>query len=145
MASTLGTVLVPDISAPKPRLWFGLPQDQKTAIVQSQDHTLRQYAETQADIRGYYYEIELLESLKLGDQIKLNKIGYTITRVHIQMEKSLLKYTYRIQRPTYIKTKARVNEKLKGISLPGKVIDVARNQLKVHLDIDPYQTKKETH
>ncbi|GAB6087300.1 contractile injection system protein, VgrG/Pvc8 family [Alkaliphilus crotonatoxidans] len=145
MASTLGTILVPDISAPKPRFWFGLPQAQKTALIQSQDHTLRQYAETQADIRGYYYEIELSERLGLGDQIKLNKIGHTITRIHIQMEKSLLKYTYRIQRPTYIKTKARVNEKLKGISLPGKVIDVARNQLKIHLDIDPGQTKEEAH
>jgi len=141
MASDEGTVLVPDITAAKPRFWFGIPKSKESIEVDRYDcYNLTQKAETIDKTENMYYEIEIQEHLSLGDEIIVNKIPFIITRSFIYLENSILLYKYILRQPDSIKTKLITNKRLQGISLPGKVIDVARNQLKVHLNIDPKQS-----
>lgn len=140
MASSEGTILVPDIAVPKLRFWFGMPQSKKTIETSTEGYfSLKQKSATTDETEGFCYEVELQEYLNIGDTVIVNKIPFVVTKTLIQMKNGILLFTYRLQNSDSIKIKPIVNKRLQGISLPGKVIAVARNQLKVHLNIDPKQ------
>lgn len=87
------------------------------------------------------YQISSYEILELGDYISLNEHQFYVSELTYEMEDSILKNTYSLQPKEGQKQLRMYNEKLKGISIEGSVIEVMKDEIKVKFDIDKEQEK----
>ena len=143
VASHEQTVLTADITDMRPRFWFGLPEPNKEIALERIHHEVIQQTESVRDINRYHYEAELSEYLKIGDIVTVKGLPLTVTRSSIKTVQGVLLYRYHLENKSYIKTKLYRNRRIQGLSLGGTILDVARNHVKIHLDIDPGQKIEE--
>ena len=140
LAAGVGTVLTADITTSKAKLWFGIPDSRKEVSAENTYYTPRiLQAATLEKAAHYYHEVHLPDILKIGDKVNLSGDKLTVTSVvHSYTHKEgVLHSKYRIEKPP--KMKLYENQRVKGVSLEGTIIDVCLNHVKVHLDIDETQ------
>ena len=150
IASSKGSVLTANTTLPSATFWFGVPKSQKEVDIIAFDYTRGEAYETLGRPEYYYYEFRAREVLLLGDKVNLTLPDGTLYRLVVTEVKAVFKsdelvFHFRAEPTSYIKRHLCTNKRVKGITLGGTVIDVSRNHIKLHLDIDPEQDVGEAH
>lgn len=151
MASHFGLTLIPDVTADKPKFWFGLPES-KGAIVLDDFHytvkknisdysvTSQNYANDLNESDFTYYELESNRVLPIGALVKCWDGEFTVTRAVMAIRGGGLKHLYVLAPAKGIRQNEIINLNLTGVALEGTIKEVVKDQVKVDLQIDGGQT-----
>lgn len=140
LASHVGATLIPDIKAHKVRFWIGLPESGK--FIQSENHPF----EMKRSIGTYWnttYDFESDVVYELGDELKITNDRFVLIKRCGQMTQGIMKWQYECIKPAGIRRGMQYNQAIIGAAIDGKVIEVKRNQVKLHLDMDERQEAKD--
>jgi phage baseplate assembly protein gpV len=149
LASRFGSVLVPEVTAASPKLFFGMPEGKTYKVEREVSYRLRKIFHDLEDGKygkraGSYmiYSIESLEYFALGDFVTL-PIGegkeLVVVRAVTLLRDGLLYTVYDLQAEQDIRYARYENEQAAGITLIGKVLQVQQDSVQLKLDIDPEQ------
>ncbi|MFK4305263.1 phage baseplate assembly protein gpV, partial [Paenibacillus sp. RC254] len=150
LASRFGSVLVPEVTAASPKVFFGMPEGKQHKVERDVFYRVRKTfheldAEKPGEQRaGSYvtYTIESLQYYALGDLITL-PIGQgkelVVVRAVTRLEDGLLRTRYDLQAEQNIRYARYENDQATGISLTGTVLKVQQDFVQLQLDIDPKQ------
>lgn len=156
MASRFSTGLVPASSFDEPKFFFGIPDGSSKGKLEDFHYTIhkrisRYRDRTKHRVQGIdendfiYYEVETDKVMDIGHSVDFQGKRLYIAEVHTQMSNGLLKHKYSL-----CTKKGMVQNKIflmsiVGASIQGKIIDVSKDNVRIHLDIDPVQNKGEAH
>ncbi|MFK4350537.1 phage baseplate assembly protein gpV [Paenibacillus sp. RC62] len=150
LASRFGSVLVPEVTAASPKVFFGMPEGKQHKVERDVFYRVRKTfheldAEKPGEQRaGSYvtYTIESLQYYALGDLITL-PIGQgkelVVVRAVTTLADGLLRTRYDLQAEQNIRYARYENDQATGISLTGTVLKVQQDFVQLQLDIDPKQ------
>lgn len=150
LASRFGSILVPEVTAASPKVFFGMPEGKQHKVERDVFYRVRKTfheldAEKPGEQRaGSYvtYTIESLQYYALGDLITL-PIGQgkelVVVRAVTRLEDGLLRTRYDLQAEQNIRYARYENDQATGISLTGTVLKVQQDFVQLQLDIDPKQ------
>jgi len=144
MASEVGTVLTADVSSKNAKLWLGVPDKSKSAVIGLERVLKNKKVESEYQKEHCYYEVSLVdEYLKIGDEVEVLGDQVFVTKAVFIYEKDdgILRTQYRLEELPRMKRFG--NERVKGICLDGTVLDVKLDHLKIHLDVDENQAVSE--
>jgi hypothetical protein len=155
LASCFNVGLIPYLLTDKPRLYFGIPDEGVEPVKLENAHyrvskKLGEYRySSENSIPGItesdfiYYEVESEQQVNLGAEVSFNGTTLYVCEAISFLENAVLKDHYLIAPKKGLSQKTIYNDQIVGQSLEGRVIDVAKDQVKVHLDIDPEQKVNE--
>ncbi|MGW8956879.1 CdiA C-terminal domain-containing protein [Paenibacillus sp. NPDC055715] len=150
LASRFGSVLVPEVTAASPKVFFGMPEGKQHKVERDVFYRVRKTfheldAEKPGEQRAGSYVTYMIESLQyyaLGDLITLS-IGQgkelVVVRAVTRLEDGLLRTRYDLQAEQNIRYARYENDQATGISLTGTVLKVQQDFVQLQLDIDPKQ------
>ncbi|MFS8215190.1 contractile injection system protein, VgrG/Pvc8 family [Paenibacillus sp. 203] len=149
LASRFGSVLVPEITAASPKVFFGMPEGKPYRVERDVFYRVRktfhELDEGKPGKRAGSYVTYVIESLQyyaLGDLITL-PIGsgkeLVVVRAVTRLEDGLLLTRYDLQAEQDIRYARYENDKVTGITLTGSVLKVQQDFVQLQLDIDPKQ------
>ncbi|WCM60001.1 EndoU domain-containing protein [Paenibacillus polymyxa] len=149
LASRFGSVLVPEVTAASPKVFFGMPEGKQHKVERDVFYRVRKTfheldAEKPGERAGSYvtYMIESLQFYALGDLITL-PIGQgkelVVVRAVTTLTDGLLRTRYDLQAEQDIHYARYENDQATGISLTGTVLKVQQDFVQLQLDIDPKQ------
>ncbi|MBG9795721.1 hypothetical protein ABD76_25985, partial [Paenibacillus dendritiformis] len=149
LASRFGSVLVPEVTAASPKVFFGLPEGKRYKMERDASYQVRRTfhdleAGKPGQRAGSYvtYVIESLQYYALGDIIAL-PIGLgkelVVVRAVTRLEDGLLRTRYDLQAEQDIRLARYENDQAAGIALTGSVLQVHQDMVQLQLDIDPKQ------
>ncbi|KAF6563631.1 hypothetical protein G9G63_12905 [Paenibacillus sp. EKM202P] len=149
LASRFGSVLVPEVTAASPKVFFGMPEGKQHKVERDVFYRVRKTfheldAEKPGERAGSYvtYMIESLQYYALGDLITL-PIGQgkelVVVRAVTTLTDGLLRTRYDLQAEQNIRYARYENDQTTGISLIGTVLKVQQDFVQLQLDIDPKQ------
>ena len=150
IASHVGAVLVPDLSAHKVRFWIGMPEGRKQIKLEDAPYEvnraiapyMKKSANGSSSVAEYQYTtytFEHDELLHIGDEVQRDGRTFVITKVTGTLEQGLLRWTYVCAVPESVKQTKLYNSAIIGAAIEGKIIQVGRNQVKIHLNMDKKQ------
>ncbi|WP_336635231.1 hypothetical protein [Lysinibacillus fusiformis] len=156
LASRFNTGLVPAATFDKPKFHFGVPAGSAKGKLEDYHYTTRKkladylvYTENGNEGMGehdfLYYEVESDKVLQIGDHVTFNKQTLYIYEANTTMKDGLLKHYYTLSTKNGMKKSELFNTTISGLSLEGKVLEVAKDHIKVHLAIDDKQDKGKAH
>ncbi|MFK4343660.1 MULTISPECIES: HNH endonuclease [unclassified Paenibacillus] len=149
LASRFGSVLVPEVTAASPKVFFGMPEGKTYKVERDVFYRVRktfhELDEGKPGKRAGSYVTYVIESLlyvALGDLITL-PIGsgkeLVVVRAVTQLEDGLLLTRYDLQAEQDIRYARYENDQATGITLTGSVLKVQQDFVQLQLDIDPKQ------
>ncbi|MFM9281439.1 contractile injection system protein, VgrG/Pvc8 family [Paenibacillus jiagnxiensis] len=149
LASRFGSVLVPEVTAASPKIFFGMPEGKTYKVEREVSYRLRKTfyepdTGSQGKQAGSYiiYSFESLQYFALGDFVTL-PLGdgkeLVVIRAMTRLLDGLLHTVYDLQVEQDIRYARYENEQAAGIALMGKVLQVQQDGVQVKLDIDPEQ------
>ncbi|WII35297.1 contractile injection system protein, VgrG/Pvc8 family [Paenibacillus thiaminolyticus] len=149
LASRFGSVLVPEVTAASPKVFFGIPEGKRYKLERNVSYQVRRtFHELERGKPGEHagsyvtYVIESLEYYALGDIIAL-PIGsgkeLIVVRAVTRLEDGLLRTRYDLQAEQDIRLARYENDQASGIALTGSVLKVHQDLVQLQLDIDPQQ------
>ncbi|WP_149093792.1 deaminase domain-containing protein [Paenibacillus terrae] len=150
LASRFGSILVPEVTAASPKVFFGMPEGKQHKVERDVFYRVRKTfheldAEKPGEQRAGSYVTYMIESLQyyaLGDLITLS-IGQgkelVVVRAVTRLEDGLLRTLYDLQAEQNIRYARYENDQATGISLTGTVLKVQQDFVQLQLDIDPKQ------
>ncbi|WP_431090338.1 contractile injection system protein, VgrG/Pvc8 family [Paenibacillus sp. 8b26] len=150
LASRFGSILVPEVTAASPKVFFGMPEGKQYKVERDVFYRVRKTfheldAEKLGEQRAGSYVTYMIESLQyyaLGDLIML-PIGQgkelVVVRAVTRLEDGLLRTRYDLQAEQNIRYARYENDQATGISLTGTVLKVEQDFVQLQLDIDPKQ------
>jgi phage baseplate assembly protein gpV len=151
MASRLGTVLVPEITAESPKLFFGLPagkhwrlDEQEPYRVRKSFRSLLEREEQKFPFENEFgsspatvYSLESRRCFVLGDRVSLpSGLRTVVTEIVSEMKNGLLLHTYQLCAEKDATCPRTENWQAIGAVLSGIVIDVQRDRVRLRLDVD---------
>jgi hypothetical protein len=156
MASKFHTGLIPADHFDQPKFYFGIPEGGSKGDLDNYYYSVRK------DFKNYrnatenfdssfkesdfiYYEVETGQIFNLGDQITFQGRPLYVCEAVSVMEDSLLKNRYLLTSPGGMSQEPLYPQSLVGASLQGKVLAVAKDNVRVHLEIDPEQKTEEAY
>ncbi|MEC0181028.1 contractile injection system protein, VgrG/Pvc8 family [Paenibacillus peoriae] len=150
MASRFYTGLIPSTAFDTPKVHFGLPSLGYKGEVRAFHYRVRKQMELfQQSVRGQipalqesdciFYEVETDQWLDIGMEVSFDEQRVVVYGVRIEMEEGLLKPVYTLASRLGASQQKRYNMPIVGVSLQGKVIAVAKDLIKAHLNIDSAQ------
>ncbi|BFH17784.1 phage late control D family protein [Paenibacillus melissococcoides] len=156
MASRFHTSLMPTAVFDRPKFYFGICESNSQTRLEDYHYTVRKrmntyryFAENDSpnvDENDFiYYEVETDRVLELGSWIGFKGKSLYVCEALTEVKNGLLTHQYVLCLHKGLRQKILYNRQIKGASLQGKVIDVAKDKVKVHLDIDKKQDKGEAH
>lgn len=154
LASHFNGVIVPEATAQLPKVWIGLPNGE-TYEEEEKYYTIKKDIETfaaidqnvtkQSVVNYVSYELESKQLYNLGDKVNYKQVPFGVKEQLFKLEKDLVTMSYKLQKPEGLKQRTIYNEKLRGVSLDGKVLKVEKDTLKLHLTIDQDQKESEAY
>ncbi|WP_336078141.1 contractile injection system protein, VgrG/Pvc8 family [Paenibacillus sp. 203] len=149
LAARFGSVLVPEVTAASPKVFFGMPEGKQHKVERDVFYRVRKTfheldGKKPGERAGSYvtYMIESLQYYALGDLITL-PIGQGKELVVVQavttLADGLLRTRYDLQAEQNIHYARYENDQVTGISLTGTVLKVQQDFVQLQLDIDPKQ------
>ncbi|MBU9705467.1 hypothetical protein KSP24_00810 [Paenibacillus sp. AK121] len=149
LASRFGSILVPEVTAASPKVFFGMPEGKQHKVERDVFYRVRKTfherdAEKPRERAGSYitYMIESLQYYALGDLITL-PIGQdkelVVVRAVTTLADGLLRTRYDLQAEQDICYARYENDRATGIALTGTVLKVQQDFVQLQLDIDPKQ------
>ncbi|MGE7022158.1 hypothetical protein [Solibacillus cecembensis] len=156
LASRFNTGLVPATIFDKPKFYFGIPAGSAKGKLEDYHYTTRKkLAEyllyTENGNEGIeendfiYYEVETDKFLNIGDHVSFSEQTLYVYEAHTSMKDGLLKHIYTLSSKKGMNKSEVFNQAVSGLSLEGKVLEVAKDHIKVHLNIDKSQDKSKAH
>ncbi|WP_052723771.1 DNA/RNA non-specific endonuclease [Paenibacillus wulumuqiensis] len=149
LASHAGAMLLPNITMHGVQIWIGLPEARRHIDLQDipfrNKRTIAPYMKDAANgkqtsaIDYTRYTFEWHNILDIGDTVIRHEIKYVIVKRSAQMQKGQLVWSYECALPEGIKVTRIRNTVITGAAIEGKILDVHKNQVKIHLDIDDSQ------
>ncbi|MHB0879520.1 RHS repeat-associated core domain-containing protein [Paenibacillus sp. SEL1] len=140
MASHLNTVVISVMSEETPSLLLGIPEGQETGKLENDSYTMQSRfgSTTQMGYEANHtlFSVESRVALRLGAQVDFQHKPYIVCEVAASVVKGELLYTYTLTSRSTIKTNKIMNTAIQGLSLEGRITQISRNQIKLHLDID---------
>ncbi|WCM60080.1 RHS repeat-associated core domain-containing protein [Paenibacillus polymyxa] len=140
MASHLNTVVISVMSEETPSLLLGIPEGQETGKLENDSYTMQSRfgSTTQMGYEANHtlFSVESRVALRLGAQVDFQHKPYVVCEVAASVVKGELLYTYTLTSRSTIKTNKIMNTAIQGLSLEGRITQISRNQIKLHLDID---------
>ncbi|MCC3382259.1 contractile injection system protein, VgrG/Pvc8 family [Paenibacillus farraposensis] len=154
LASHVGALLVPNIVSHHAQIWIGIPQGRQHIQLKEVPFTLQRkiapYLDQEANgwksatIGDYTrYTFEWDQMLQLGDEVERNHETYVITKREGQLIGGLMTWSYECALPQGLKVPKIYNRTIIGASIEGKILEVSRNQVRLHLDMDDQQNPKD--
>ena len=156
MASRYHTSLMPAAVFDRPKFYFGIFESSSQTRLEDYHYTVRKrmttyryFAENDSpnvDENDFiYYEVETDRVLELGSWIGFKGKSLYVCEARTEVKNGLLTHMYVLCLHKGLRQKVLYNRQIVGASLQGKVIDVAKDKVRVHLDIDEKQNKGEAH
>ncbi|EON71659.1 hypothetical protein [Lysinibacillus sphaericus] len=156
LASRFNTGLVPAATFDKPKFHFGVPAGSAKGKLADYHHTTRKKL---ADYLLYiengnegmeendflYYEVETDKVFNIGDHVSFNEQTLYVAEASTSMNDGLLKHIYSLSTKKGMNKSEVFNQAISGLSIEGKVLEVAKDHIKVHLTIDEKQDKEKAH
>lgn len=155
LASLQQTVIIPDVTVDDRIFSYGYPTGYGKTLPDDINYS------SGKDINAYftdsevnpnlieneyaYFEVESYDGLTFGDKVTFHNYEMVVGEVTIELNQGLLVYTTKLVRPMTLRQNPSYNEKIQGISLEGKVLDVQNQELKLHLAIDQEQDEGTAH
>ncbi|MCE0450519.1 deaminase domain-containing protein [Brevibacillus sp. AF8] len=151
IASHVGAVLVPDLSAHKVRLWIGMPEGRQRIKLEDESPYevnraiapyMKKAANGSSSVSEYQYTtyaFDYDDLLQIGDEVQREGQTFVITKVTGKLEQGLLRWSYICAVPEAVKQTKLYNKAIIGAAIDGKVIQIGRNQVKLHLNMDKKQ------
>jgi hypothetical protein len=154
LASRFNTVLIPDDLVDKPRLSFGLPEGKGSDAILPDGLPYRigkslsdysdlsaNYLESITETDFTFFVVETGQYYPLGFKVKFRDIRLVVAQFTAEMKSGNFLYEYLLFPTSGLKQKPILNRQITGAALEGKVIDTAKDTVRVHLDIDKNQEK----
>ncbi|WP_081396581.1 nucleic acid/nucleotide deaminase domain-containing protein [Paenibacillus peoriae] len=149
LASRFGSVLVPEVTAASPKVFFGMPEGKQHKVERDVFYRVRKTfheldGKKPGERAGSYvtYMIESLQYYALGDLITL-PIGQgkelVVVRAVTTLTDGLLRTRYDLQSEQDIRYARYENDQATGISLRGTVLKIQQDFVQLQLEIDPKQ------
>lgn len=156
LASRFNTGLVPAATFSNPKFYFGIPSGREKGKLEDYHYSVRKRLSdfliyTGSGNQGVvendfiYYEVETDKVLEIGDKVSFQEETLYVCEVLTTMKEGVLKHLYTISTKQGMNQKEIFNDQIAGVSLEGKVLEVAGDRIKVHLNIDPNQDKGKAH
>jgi hypothetical protein len=155
LASHFNAGLIPYVLSDKPKLYFGAPEPQGNAYNLENYHyrvsknlTEYQFSSENSipDINEtdfIYYEVESDQNLNLGDEVKFNDLKLYIREALSILEGNIVKHRYFMSTQKGLSQQRIYNDQIVGLSIEGRVLEVAKDTVKVQLEIDAEQKAEE--
>ncbi|WP_129598123.1 phage baseplate assembly protein V [Anaerophilus nitritogenes] len=105
------------------------------------EYIQKNHIEDAKEIDFIVYEIETFEILKLGNHMKFLGHDFYISKVQYELKEGVLYNTYKIQLKNGLRQRRLYNKNIMGISVEGTILEVQRDKVKIHLQIDKTQEK----
>ncbi|MCM3340840.1 contractile injection system protein, VgrG/Pvc8 family [Paenibacillus sp. MER TA 81-3] len=148
MASRFGAVLIPEAAADSPKLWIGVPDGKADSLTNAHYSVMRTLIDwhnndalQETDVTSYSIETERYYSI--GDRIVFKDKELTVMESTARFNEGAFTYEYLLRPATGIRQNPMTNPDICGASLEGKIIDVTKDKVQVHLNIDSAQAKQE--
>lgn len=154
LASHVGALLVPNILSHHIQIWIGIPQARQHIQLKDVPFKLQRkiapYLDQEAnggksvtaqDYTRYAFEWDHL--LQLGDEVERNHETYVITKREGKLIQGVMTWSYECALPLGLKVPKSYNPTIIGASIEGKILEVSRNQVRLHLDMDDQQNPKD--
>ncbi len=156
MASRFNTGLIADVQSGGPKFWFGVPGGSSRGQLDEYHYNVNKELgnyrlKSRNLIKGIieedfvYYEIETDKLMNIGDSVNFKERQLLVFKSCTEIKNSMLKHTYVLASKGGLSQDTVFNEKVKGSSIEGKVIDIKNDYIRVHLDIDKEQKKEEAY
>ncbi|WP_059050544.1 contractile injection system protein, VgrG/Pvc8 family [Paenibacillus senegalimassiliensis] len=147
LASHAGVSILPNTLSAHPQIWIGIPQTGKEIQLEGVPFTLKrnlapfldQAANAGAHVRAEdytRYAFKWDRILQVGDEVHRNHEVYVITRCEGGLDQGLMTWSYECAIQEGLRISKKYNETIIGASIEGKIIEVSRNQVRLHLDLD---------
>ncbi|MDY8025132.1 contractile injection system protein, VgrG/Pvc8 family [Paenibacillus polymyxa] len=154
LASHVGALLVPNIVSHHAQIWIGVPQGRQHIQLKEVPFALQRkiapFLDQEANgwksasIGDYtQYTFEWDQMLQLGDEVERNHETYVITKREGQLIRGLMTWSYECALSQGLKVPKIYNRTIIGASIEGKILEVSRNQVRLHLDMDNQQNPKD--
>ncbi|MEB9895677.1 contractile injection system protein, VgrG/Pvc8 family [Bacillus cereus] len=153
MASRFEAVIIPEATADAPKLWFGVPEGKRWILDKTSYHvrkTLEEYRQCDENgnpkVQGYSeisYTVVTNQHYSIGDIVQFQGKELTVVESVAQLKDGVVTMSYLLSPEFSIRQNQHDNEYLSGSALEGKVIDVDKDTVRVHLTIDSEQNKEE--
>ncbi|OAJ74267.1 hypothetical protein AYJ08_09510 [Brevibacillus sp. SKDU10] len=156
MASRFNAGLAPASIFDKPKFYFGMPEGGSKGKLEDYHYSVKKRMSafrhsSENHIPGIeendfiYYEVESDRVLEVGHGVQFLGKTLFVAQAYTEMKKGLLKHVYTLCTKKGMSQNKLFNSKIVGASVQGKVIEVAKDTVKVHLSIDESQNKSEAH
>nr|WP_245251372.1 deaminase domain-containing protein [Paenibacillus turicensis] len=150
LASRVGTMILPDITMDAPRIYFGVPDFSWGEKMEAyyyryvNDHAkyLDYAAHTEESTSAIHptdvahYEVKSNNYHEVGSNVTFKGKSWVVTSAQITYEQGMLSYQHVLVDRSAFQRKSKMNQRIQGVSLEGKVVQRANNMVQVHLDID---------
>lgn len=143
-----------DATQPYAQIHFGTPKGKNRGTLEQYEYTISKKLHFYSEYDGNeltheqnefdFLEYEIIdkhatEVFFLGDSITYQEIKLYISEIFSEIKDNKLYNTYKLTTKKGLKMPRLANIQIQGLSIPGKVIDVKDNRLKLHLKIDEEQ------
>jgi len=153
MASRFHTGLVPDTIHSAPKFYFGVPF--QAGAVQKIDAinyrvkkaignfliSSKNHLDSITDSDYMYYEVESTQLFKIGNEVTFQAKKLYVYKIVSKLKNGLLKHIYTLTPKNGFSVHTTYNQAIIGASIQGKVIDVAGDKIRIHVDFDEGQEK----
>ncbi|WP_052410421.1 contractile injection system protein, VgrG/Pvc8 family [Paenibacillus durus] len=150
LTSHAGAMLLPNITAHQIQIWIGIPEARRQIALEDVpfrmrrriapylNHAANGRTNTSAsDYTGYTFEMQ--EILQPGDEVKRSGLTYVITKRTGTMTSGVMTWSYECALAQGVTIAKTYNQTIIGAAIEGKILEVSRNQVRLHLDMDDQQ------
>jgi uncharacterized protein YueI len=154
LASRFHTGLIPDLSSAKAKFYFGLPEGGSGETLANSHYSIHKRLHDYRNASENYisgigeddfilYEVESDQVLEVGSEVNFNHKTLYVMEAVTEMKQSVIKNLYSLIAVKGLSQNDIHNIQISGVSIQGRVIDVSRDMVRVHLQIDAKQNKEE--
>ncbi|MEC1179996.1 phage baseplate assembly protein V [Metasolibacillus meyeri] len=153
MASRFHTGLVPDAIHAGAKFYFGVPfQVGRIEKIEAINYRVKKaigdflvssknHLDGLTDSDYMYYEVESTQVLKIGNEVTFQSQQLYVYKIFSTIKDGLLKHIYTLTPQNGFSVHTTYNQAIIGASIQGKVIDVAGDKIRLHVDFDEGQEK----
>jgi phage baseplate assembly protein gpV len=154
MASRFNTGLVPDCISDKPKFFFGVKEKAGQKPLEEYNYCVRKKISdfrnsSQNYIKGIdendyvYYEVETGDFLEIGSKVDFKGKSLYVYDAVCRLKEGVLINTYNLTFKKGLSQNNIHNDRIIGLSIEGTVLEVSKDNVKVHLEIDQEQNAGE--
>ncbi len=154
VASHFYVPIIPFYLADKPKFTIGMPKGENRGdlsqyhyrIEKDVEQYLKLYQNDNKDLKELdfvLFYVKTNENFNVGDSVTFQNITLYIKQKTAKMQQGILVYEYVLSSENSFTQAKLYHKNIVGLSLKGKVLEVIEDTIKVQLEIDTEETKKE--